>query len=136
MLVMLFGTVIFVNPMQPAKAFYPMLVTELGIVTFVRLLQPENVLDPMLVTESGIVTFVRPVQSWNTESPMPVTSDSISTVCGSFIQDDPSYNPASVIVYLVISPDQSYSCDVPPANVIFVTGFLVPVTILVSGRPA
>ena len=136
MLVMLFGTVIFVNPMQPAKAFYPMLVTESGIVTLVSPLQPENVLDPILVAESGIVTFVRPVQPWNTESPMPVTSDSISTVCGSFIQDDPSYNPASVIVYRVTSPDQSYSCEVPSANVIFVTDFLVPVTISMLDKPA
>ena len=65
---------------------------------------------------------------------MPVTSDSISTVCGSFIQDDPSYNPTPVIVCSVTSPDQSYSYEVPSVNVIFVTDFLVPVTILVSGR--
>ena len=134
MFVMLFGTVIFVNPMQPAKAFYPMLVTESGIIMFVRPVQPENALDPMLVTESRIVMPVRPVQPWNTESPILVTIDSISTVCGSFIQDNPLYNPASVIVCRVTSPDKSYSFEVPSTNVIFVTDFLVPVTILVSGR--
>ena len=39
-----------------------MLVMLFGIVTLVSPLQPENAEDPMLVTLSGIVTLVSPLQ--------------------------------------------------------------------------
>ena len=110
----------------------PMFVTESGIVIFVMLVF-ENTPFPTLVTLSGIVTPDRLVQPRNALDPMLVTAGPSSTVWGSFIQDDPLYSPASIIVCWVISPDQLYFCEVPSVNVIRVD---VPVTILMSDRLA
>jgi hypothetical protein len=54
-----------VRPLQPEKAYSPMLVTLLGIVMEERPLQPEKALSPMLVTLLGIVMEVRPLQPLN-----------------------------------------------------------------------
>ena len=110
----------------------PMFVTESGIVIFVMLVF-ENTPFPTLVTLSGIVTPDRLVQPRNALDPMLVTAGPSSTVWGSFIQDDPLYSPASIIVCWVISPDQPYLCEVPPANVIMVAS---PMTISMLDKPA
>ena len=79
----------------------------------------------MVVTLDGIVKDVRLVHAKNARSLMLVTLVPISTVSGSFahLYSFSSNIPASIIVYLVISSDQSYSCEVPFLNVIFVFGF-------------
>ena len=73
MLVTELGMVTEVRPLQQVKAKLPMLVTELGIVTEVRYPQPEKASLPMLVTELGMVTEVRPMQPWKAWLPMLVT---------------------------------------------------------------
>ena len=78
MLVTESGMVIEVRPVQPEKAWLPMLVTESGMVMsplahghsyskeplliIPMFVQPEKTLIPMLVTESGMVIEVSPVQ--------------------------------------------------------------------------
>ena len=48
-----------VRPLQPEKAFAPILVTLFGIVIEVSPLQSEKALSPILVTLLGILTEVR-----------------------------------------------------------------------------
>ena len=54
--------VIDVKPLQPEKAFSPILVTEFGIVTDVKPLQLEKAPSLILVTEFGMVIDVKPLQ--------------------------------------------------------------------------
>lgn len=51
-----------VSPVQPKKAYLPMLVTLPPIVTRVSPVQPSKAEMPMLVTLFGSVMFVSPVQ--------------------------------------------------------------------------
>ena len=51
----------FVRPLHPPNAEFPILVTLVGIVTFVRLVQFAKAPLPMLVTTSGISMLVRPL---------------------------------------------------------------------------
>ena len=79
MLSTLLGIVTEVKPLQPWKAYSPMLVTLLPIVTEVKPVQPEKALPPMLVTLLGIVTEVKPVHFQKAELPM------LSTLLGIII---------------------------------------------------
>ena len=51
-----------VKPLQPEKAFCPILVTEFGMVTDVKPPQYWKALSPILVTEFPMVIDVKPLQ--------------------------------------------------------------------------
>ena len=57
-----FSNVTDVKPVQPSKAYIPMLVTLSGMVIDVKPLQPEKADCPMLITLSGMVMDVKPLQ--------------------------------------------------------------------------
>ena len=50
------------SPVQPLKAYPPMVVTEFGIVIEVSPVQSQKAASPMVVTELGIVIDVSPEQ--------------------------------------------------------------------------
>ena len=80
MLVTLSGRLIFVRPVQPSNALYPMLVTPPGRLMFFRLMQPSNAEYPMLVTLSDRLMLVSHVHPLNALQPMLVTPFPIVTL--------------------------------------------------------
>ena len=66
-----------VKPLQPEKAYKPIVVTELGMVTEVKPVQYPKALSPIDVTELPMVTEVKPEQPQKALSPIVVTEPGI-----------------------------------------------------------
>ena len=75
----LVSNVIELRPEQPAKALFPIEMTELGIVTAVSPLHPSKAQRPIEVTEVGKVTEIKPEQPQNALSPIEVTDSGMVT---------------------------------------------------------
>ena len=74
------GSVTLVKPVQPEKAYQPILATPSGMVTLVRAVQSAKAYQPISFTLSGMVTRVRLVNFWKAYTPIPVTSSGIDTL--------------------------------------------------------